>query len=212
MTALRPDPTRTPIGPTVLHEMTERPAPRNTDSRSTTNGTSTARTHPRDGVDRVEEDWRRERPDIDVSSFGVVTRIWRIARHLEKQRNQQLASHGNDRGTMDILAMLRRAGPPYRRSVGALTRNALITAGGVSQRLDKLERAGFITRHVDVEDRRRVDVELTADGVDFVDSVLTDLMDHDTRVLAEAFDEHDQETLRRLLRQLLLTLEPSDDA
>lgn len=161
-----------------------------------------------DGVDRVEQDWRRERPDIDVSSVGVVTRIWRIARHLEHQRKQQLAGMDTDRGTMDVLAMLRRAGAPYRQTAGALTRSALITSGGVSQRLDRLERAGLITRHVDPEDRRRVDVELTPAGVELVDSLLTDLMDHDTAVLAAALDGDEQETLRRLLRKLLLSLEP----
>ena len=104
--------------------------------------------------------------------------------------------------------MLRRAGTPYRRTAGALTRSALITSGGVSQRLDKLERAGLITRHVDPGDRRRVDVELTPAGMELVDSLLTDLMDHDTQVLAAALDDHEQETLRRLLRKLLLSLEP----
>ena len=161
-----------------------------------------------DGVDRVEQDWRRERPDIDVSSVGIVTRIWRIARHLEQQRKEQLAGRETDRGTVDVLAMLRRAGTPYRQTAGALTRSALITSGGVSQRLDRLERAGLITRHVDPEDRRRVDVELTRAGMELVDSLLTDLMDHDTQVLAAALDDHEQETLQRLLRKLLLSLEP----
>ena len=161
-----------------------------------------------DGVDHVARDWRRERPDIDVSSIGIVTRIWRIARHLENQRREQLAGLGTDRGTMDVLAMLRRSGPPFRRSAGELTRLALITSGGVSQRLEKLERAGLITRHVDTSDRRRVDVELTASGIQLVDSTLTDLMDHDTKVLEEALDEDEQELLRRLLRKFLLSLEP----
>jgi DNA-binding MarR family transcriptional regulator len=161
-----------------------------------------------DGVDHVARDWRRERPDIDVSSIGIVTRIWRIARHLENQRREQLAGLGTDRGTMDVLAMLRRSGPPFRRSAGELTRSALITSGGVSQRLEKLERAGLITRHVDTSDRRRVDVELTASGIRLVDSTLTDLMDHDTKVLEEALDEDEQELLRRLLRKFLLSLEP----
>lgn len=163
-----------------------------------------------DDIDRVERDWRRERPDIDVGSIGIVSRIWRIGRHLEQQRKAQLAAFGSDRGTVDVLAMLRRAGPPYRRSAGELTRSALITSGGVSQRLDKLEKAGLVTRHVDVEDRRRVDVELTAAGVQLIDSVLADLMEHDARVLAGALTAPEQDRLRQLLRKLLLTLEPTD--
>ena len=180
------------------------PIPRNLDLT----GVGVTQDQVVDGVDQVARDWRRERPDIDVSSIGIVTRIWRIARHLENQRREQLAGLGTDRGTMDVLAMLRRSGPPFRRSAGELTRWALITSGGVSQRLEKLERAGLITRHVDTSDRRRVDVELTASGIQLVDSTLTDLMDHDTKVLEEALDEDEQELLRRLLRKFLLSLEP----
>lgn len=163
-----------------------------------------------DAIDRVEHDWGRERPDIDVSSMGIVSRIWRVGRHLEQLRKTQLADFASDRGTMDVLGMLRRSGPPYRRSAGDLTRSALITSGGVSQRLEKLERAGYLTRHVDTNDRRRVDVELTEAGVELVDSVLSGLMDHDTEVLAEALTPAEQRRLRALLRKLLLSLEPSD--
>lgn len=161
-----------------------------------------------DAIDRVERAWRRERPDIDVGSMGVVSRIWRIGRHLEQQRKAQLAASGSDRGAMDVLAMLRRSGPPYRRTAGELTRSSLITPGGVSQRLDKLERAGLVTRHVDRTDRRRVDVELTQTGVELVDSVLADLMTHDDRVLAGALTPEECTQLTGLLRKLLSTLEP----
>lgn len=160
-----------------------------------------------DAVDRVEQDWRRERPDIDVSSMGVVSRVWRIGRHLEQQRKAQLVEFSSDRGTIDVLGMLRRSGPPYRRSAGELTKSALITSGGVSQRLDKLERAGLITRHVDTADRRRVDVQLTDAGVELVDSLLAGLMEHDAKVLEAALSPAEQRRLRVLLRKLLLSLE-----
>lgn len=163
-----------------------------------------------DGVDQIEESWNRERPDIDVSSVGIVTRLWRIARHFDRQRNEYLAGWETDRGIVDILGMLRRAGKPYRRSAGDLTKHALITSGGVSQRLEKLERAGLIVRQVDTTDRRRVDVELTAAGVELIDSVFGDVMDRDSAVIASVLDEHEQEALRRLLRKLLLALEPHD--
>lgn len=164
-----------------------------------------------DGVDRIERDWLRERPDIDVSSIGIISRIWRVGRHLDRQRRSQLAGLGSDRGTVDVLAMLRCSGPPYRQSAGELTRSALITSGGVSQRLDKLERAGLVTRHVDTTDRRRVDVELTDAGVKLVDSVLADLMDHDAQLLSDALTVPEQERLRQLLRKLLISLEPVEN-
>jgi len=163
-----------------------------------------------DAIDRVELAWHQERPDIDVSSMGVVSRIWRVGRHLEQQRKSVLDEFGSDRGTIDVLGMLRRAGAPYRRSAGDLTKSALITSGGVSQRLDKLEKAGLITRHVDKTDRRRVDVELTPAGVELVDSLLVDLMSHDDKVLASALTAPEQERLSQLLRKFLLALEPAE--
>lgn len=162
-----------------------------------------------DGVDAVQADWSRERPDIDVRSIGVVTRIWRVGRYLDRVRNDRLATWETDRATIDILAMLRRAGSPYRQSAGQLTKHALITSGGVSQRLDKLERAGLITRHLDVNDRRRVDVELTAAGMKLIDSVLADVLHVDNELLDEVFSEEELETLCTLLRKFLLHFEPA---
>lgn len=161
-----------------------------------------------DGVDRIEADWNRERPDIDVSSVGVITRIWRVGRHLERGRDEVLTEWSTDRAAIDILGMLRRAGPPYRRTAGDLTRHALITSGGVSQRLEKLERADLVRRLVDTADRRRVTVELTPTGVRLIDSVLSASMTKDSAILDGALDQEEQEHLRKLLRKLLLTLEP----
>lgn len=161
-----------------------------------------------DNVDLVEADWNRERADIDVSSIGIVTRIWRVGRYLDRVRNERLAAWDTDRATIDILAMLRRAGEPYQQSAGELTKASLITSGGVSQRLDKLERAGLISRHVDVGDRRRVDVQLTEAGVKLIDTVFHDVVHAENDLLAEIFDDHEQETLRRLLRTFLLSFEP----
>jgi DNA-binding MarR family transcriptional regulator len=163
-----------------------------------------------DGIDEAERDWRRERPDLDVSSYGIVTRIGHIGHHLEGKRKRLLTELATDRGSMDILAMLRRAGQPYRQTAGQLTKSALITSGGVSQRLDKLERAGLVTRHIDVSDRRRVDVQLTPVGAELVDAVLVDLTAHDQMLLDQAMDPHEQEMLRALLRKLLTSLEPDE--
>jgi DNA-binding MarR family transcriptional regulator len=159
----------------------------------------------------VEQDWRRERPDIDVSSVGIVSRIWRVSRHLERARKERLAELGTDRVTLDVLSMLRRSGPPYRRTAGELTHSSLITSGGVSQRLDKLERAGLVSRHIHPEDRRRIDVELTSEGMQLVDSVLADLMEHESKLLDELSDA-EKDDLRRALKRLLASFEHPDRA
>jgi DNA-binding MarR family transcriptional regulator len=159
------------------------------------------------GVERVERGSRWERTDGDVGSVGVVTRIWRLARHLESHRKCQSGQHGADRATLEVLESLRGSGPPYRRSVSELTRSSLITPGGVSQRLRKLERAGLVTRHVDTGDRRRVDVELTPEGLRLIDSAAMDVMAHERRLLAR-LSEQEQRDLGRLLRKLLAEFEP----
>ncbi len=159
-----------------------------------------------DRVDRVEAGWRRERPDIDVSSVGIVTRIWRIGRHLDRHRKERLEAHGTDRVALDVLAMLRRAGPPYRRTAGELQASALITSGGMSQRLERLEEAGLISRHMHATDRRKVEVELTAAGMALVDEVTGDLMEHESKLL-DVLDAGEQAQLRTLLKKLLSTFE-----
>lgn len=165
-----------------------------------------------DGIDRVIEQWNLERPDINVSSMGIISRIWRAGRFLERKREKELAEWSTDRGTVDILSMLRRSGAPYRRTAGDLTRNSLITSGGVSQRLEKLERGGLVTRHVDMADRRRVEVQLTDRGVDLIDSVFGDVMEREERALAQALTADERQMLGILLRKLLVALEPGDEA
>lgn len=162
-----------------------------------------------DGIDRVEQAWARERPDIDVTSVGIISRIWRVSRHLERERKERLAELGTDRVTLDVLAMLRRSGPPYRRTAGELTHASLITSGGVSQRLDKLEKAGLVARHIHPEDRRRIDVELTPEGMQLVDSVLADLMEHESKLLDE-LSVGEKDDLRRTLKRLLSRFEHPD--
>lgn len=183
-----------------------------TATRDTTAGRSATENgiEPReDAIDRVEQAWRRECPDMDVSSIGIVSRIWRLSRHLDKERKNRLAQLGTDRVTVDVLAMLRRSGPPYKLSAGELTHHSLITSGGVSQRLRKLESAGMIRRHIDNADRRRIDVELTAQGMKLIDSVVADLMDHEKKLL-DTLPEPDQDELRRTLKLLLARFEPPE--
>ena len=160
-----------------------------------------------DAIDRIEDAWRRERPDVDVSSVGIISRIWRIGRHLEQARKERLAEHGTDRVTLDVLAMLRRSGPPFLMTAGELTQHSLISSGGVSQRLEKLERAGLVTRQIHGEDRRRIDVQLTSAGVELIDSLLADLMAHEAALL-DVLVPGEQEDLRRNLKRLLARFEP----
>lgn len=155
-----------------------------------------------DDVDGIETAWRRERPDLDVGSVGVFTRIRRIARLLERHRTEVLAELGSDSTTLDLLSTLRRAGPPYRLTPTELAHRTLITTGGMSQRLAKAERAGWISRQPAADDARSNVVSLTPAGFDLVERLVEAVFRSEQRLLGSLTSAEQAElagTLRRLL-------------
>lgn len=99
-----------------------------------------------DEVDRLVAAWRRERPELDVDPLHVLSRVSRLARHLDLARRTAFAEHGLEAWEFDVLTALRRAGPPYRLSAGALLRATLVTSGTMTNRIDRLERSGLVDR------------------------------------------------------------------
>jgi DNA-binding MarR family transcriptional regulator len=156
----------------------------------------------RDAVDVIQEAWERERPDVNSSSIGIITRIWRLSRFLDRERSRTLAALGTDASTLDALATLRRAGPPYRLTAGEMHRRSLVTAGAISQRLDKLETAGLVRRERDNVDRRLINVVLTSQGRRLVDMVFESLMDQELKLLV-GFTDEERSALANLLRRWL---------
>lgn len=155
-----------------------------------------------DELDEVVADWARERPGLDVSSIKVVTPIWRLAAALQAARHEALAAHDLDQSALDVLGTLRRSGPPYRLTAGELTRRCRVTAGATTQRVVRLEDAGFVRRLREEPDRRTVYVELTPRGSQRLDEILGDVMAADERVLA-SLDDADRKDLERILRDWL---------
>jgi DNA-binding MarR family transcriptional regulator len=102
----------------------------------------------------ILEQWSRERPDLDVSAMGVIGRISRLSRHFERGLAEIFSSFGLGGGEFDVLATLRRAGEPYRLTPTELSKSLMVSSGSMTNRLDRLERAGFITRLPDPSDRR----------------------------------------------------------
>ena len=113
----------------------------------------------RDEVDRLVAAWKRERPDLDFSPLEVLSRITRIARHLDIDRRKAFADL--DTWGFDVLAALRRAGTPYQLSPGQLMQEAMVTSGTITNRLDRLEELGLVTRKADPNDGRGSLVTLT---------------------------------------------------
>src|SRR5919204_2400374 len=156
----------------------------------------------RDRVDRVIDAWRRERPDIDVSSIAVLTRALLIGRHLQKARDRALHELGTDTPTLEVLATLRRAGAPYRLRTSEIEAATSVTAGAISQRLDRLEARGLIQRARDLRDKRVIHVSLTKNGRDLIDAVVAGLMEREDALLTP-FNERERKTLERLLTRWL---------
>lgn len=155
-----------------------------------------------DRVDRIQAAWRRERPDIDVGSIAVLTRALLIGRHLQKARDRALRELGTDTPTLDVLATLRRSGAPYRLRTSEIEAGTSVTAGAVSQRLDRLEARGFVRRERDKRDKRVIHVSLTGKGRDLIDAVVAGLMERE-EVLLTPFNERERKTLERLLTRWL---------
>ncbi len=156
----------------------------------------------RDEVDTIVEAWRRERPDLDLAPMEVLSRISRLARHLDRLRANAFSAHDLESWEFDVLAALRRTGPPYRLSPGQLLRETLVTSGTMTNRVDRLVERGLVTRQDHPNDRRGVLVELTDAGRDAVDAALAELIAAERQIMAVLdVAEHDQ--LTRSLRLLL---------
>lgn len=158
-----------------------------------------------DHVDRVLEQWRAERPDLDAAPMGVVGRISRAARSLEREIRRVFDPHGLQLGEFDILATLRRSGAPYRLTAGGLVATSMVTSGAITNRVDRLEAKGLVTRETDPANRRSVLITLTDRGRSLVDEVVADHLDNERRLLAPLTEE-EQDQLAGLLRKLLAGL------
>src|SRR5579859_2381974 len=93
----------------------------------------------RDEVDELVAAWQAQRPDLDVEPLHVLSRISRLARHLDIARRGAFADHGLEAWEFDVLSALRRQGPPFQLSPGALIRATLVTSGTMTNRIDRLE-------------------------------------------------------------------------
>ena len=155
-----------------------------------------------DGVDRMLEIWKRELPDLDLATEGIVERIQKLNKQLARALNETLAEFNLDRGEWWLLGSLRRSGPPYRLSPGQLASNLGLSSGAMTNRLDRLESAGLIRRLPDPTDRRALQVELTEDGWRrWQDSV--SVQARKEALVASALEPDEKEQLNGLLRRLM---------
>lgn len=160
----------------------------------------------KDPVDAIIEQWAQERPDLDTAAMEVFGRIQRLSRAMGDRMEKAYAKYGISRGEFDVLATLRRSGAPYALSPRQLSATLMLTTGGMTGRLDKLEQAGLLRRSPDPHDRRGLQVTLTEQGLHLADEAVGAGLALQTEALS-ALDGDRAEQLADLLRELLLATE-----
>jgi len=155
-----------------------------------------------DEVDQLIAGWRRALPDVDSSPLEVLSRVTRLARHLDRQRTTVLARHDLEIWTFDVLSALRRSEPPHQLSPGQLVAQTMVTSGTMTNRIDHLEQRGLVRRRPDPADARSVRVQLTAAGRRRVDGALVDLVARENAILG-ALDDDARAALADLLRRVV---------
>lgn len=163
-----------------------------------------------DHVDRVVEQWGAQRPDLDVSPMAVIGRLSRAARLIGAELSRTFSAHGLDAASFDVLATLRRSGPPHRLTPSELMKASMVTSGAITQRLDRLQARGLVTRTPSDSDGRGVHVALTDDGRALIDQVLPAHLDTERRLLA-ALTKAQRDALAAVLRDLLESLGDTTD-
>ncbi|MFD9486940.1 MarR family winged helix-turn-helix transcriptional regulator [Streptomyces sp. NPDC059991] len=158
---------------------------------------------PSDPVDAITAQWAEVRPDLDTVPMAVYGRVYRISRAMGDRIEKEYKRFGISRGEFDVLATLRRSGEPYTLSPRQLSATLMLTTGGMTGRLDKLENAGLLSRNPDPNDRRGLRVTLSDKGREIVDESVTAGLEMQHEVLDGVLDAAEAEQLNALLRKLL---------
>lgn len=161
---------------------------------------------PKDPVDKILAQWAKERPDLDVSPMGLIGRTTRLASHLRKAIGKTFAEFGLQPGEFDVLATLRRAGQPYQLSPTELFKSMMVSSGTMTNRIDRLEKAGWVQRIPDKRDRRGTLIQLTDKGFSLIEAAVTAHVANEHRILA-GLTTQEKEQLCQLLSKLLLPFE-----
>lgn len=158
-----------------------------------------------DRVDDIVTAWRSVRPELDPSPIGIVGRLSRAARLIERRMDEDYRQHDLSAAEFDVLATLRRSGEPYRLLPTELYRETMLSSGAMTARLDKLEARGLVARGPNPDDRRSVTVTLTEAGLHVVDRAMDTHLACEDRLI-NALSGAQRSALEGLLRTLLVSL------
>lgn len=155
-----------------------------------------------DHVEKILEQWRRERPDLDVGPMGLIGRLKRLSAHLAREQDRLFAQFGLSSASFDVLATLRRSGAPYRLSPGDLMATTMVTSGTMTNRIDQLEKLGLVERHKNPDDGRGFFIALTPEGLDLVEKAVAAHTANQAR-LVSGLSEADRTALVTLVTKFL---------
>jgi DNA-binding MarR family transcriptional regulator len=159
-----------------------------------------------DPVDKILAQWQRERSDLDVSPMGIIGRIGRLSKHLDRSIQETVLNFGLNGGEFDVLATLRRSGQPYQLSPTELFNTLMISSGTITHRIDRLEQADLVQRIPDPSDRRGTLVQLTDKGFNAIEQAVEAHVANGHRLIA-ALEEEERKVLTQLLRKLLISFD-----
>lgn len=159
-----------------------------------------------DHVDRLRAQWARELPDLDTEPMAILGRAKRLSNLVGPSIEETFAGFGLDRGEFDVISTLRRSGPRYRLTPTAMYTSLMLSSGGLTHRLDRLERAGLIKREKSDSDGRSVLVALTEGGIELAEKAFRADMASEIAFL-QGLEAKDRAMLADLLRKLIISIE-----
>ena len=162
-----------------------------------------------DRVDKILAQWNRERPDLDVQPMGLIGRVSRLSMILRTEMEKTWAEFGLNPPSFDVLATLRRSGPPYRLSPGDLIASTMVTSGTMTNRIDKLVAAGLVERTPNPEDGRGFLIGLSAEGFALIDRAVGAHVAKQEK-LVEALTAEELDRLDDALRTFLEKIDVDD--
>jgi DNA-binding MarR family transcriptional regulator len=161
----------------------------------------------RDQLDRMLDQWREARPDIDAEGMAFIPRLFRLAHLYDAELTAISRRFGLKPGWLDVLSALRRIGSPYRLSAGDLARWVLLSTGGLTNRIDRMQEAGLVRRLPDPTDRRGVLIELTDGGLEVIDGAIDAHLELYEQVLGKILTKAERRTFVDLMRKQTVAFE-----
>jgi len=159
-----------------------------------------------DRVDKIIKQWHQERPDLDVEPMEVIGRIKQLSQYFLREMDKTFSAHGLNGASFDVLATLRRSGPPYGLSPSDLMNSTMVTSGTMTNRINQLVTAGLVERTKNLQDARGFVVSMTDEGHKLIDQVLNEHVKTQAQLTA-VLTEKDKKSLNSILRKLLSNAE-----